>query len=433
MNSKQVLQASLWVMALTFSSVFSALLWHSQGVNAVVLVSLLSSAGLVYKLIVMLLKQQKDVARVLTALANGDPSFGLSSRHPLQQKMQAVAAELKRSRELAEEQVHYLQTVLHHLDLAILVVDDTGNIIQKNPACERLLGGIQQHSDSLGKLGKIIDEVNDHQRLTLSWQRGDHQDMLSVQINRVRIHGQNLKLVSVQSIYIALQAKEQQAYKKLTKVLTHEIANSITPLTSLAQTATGLLPDTLAFDDEDDKQDLQLALATIANRTQHLNQFISQFRQLSQLPKPDLKPISLRTLIESVITLFTPQWQQQKVNFTSNISSDYQLMADPSQIEQVLINLMKNATEAITYKDEKHIGIELKQNRQSQVIVDITDSGQGVQPEVVDMMFVPFFTTKPQGSGIGLSLSHHIMIQHGGDLGYINNTNKGACFRLTFG
>ncbi|QQX80486.1 GHKL domain-containing protein [Shewanella sp. KX20019] len=391
----------------------------------------MSTLGLFWAVIAQFSKQQLQISQVLSAIANGDTSLGLPSRHPLHAKFINVTSQLKHSQIEAQTQAHYLQTLLIHLDIAIIVVSESGDISQKNPASERLLGSLPGNVAQLSHLGECIHRAIKDEKLVISWQKGEHQDRLSVQITCVSIDGKALKLVSIQSIYLALQAKEQQAYKKLTKVLTHEIANSITPLTSLSQTAVTLVPSSLCFDDEEDKQDLQLALDTIANRTQHLDEFIARFRSLSQLPPPNLHVISLSKLVSRTLNLFEHQWQQQRIEVQFDHHSDYQLMADAAQIEQVLINLLKNATEAISQQAEKRIQLRLHQNEQAQVSLDIIDSGAGIAEHVLEMIFVPFFTTKPQGSGIGLSLSRHIMIQHGGDLAYINS-KQGACFRLTF-
>ena len=419
------------LICLNLLILLTSYLWSSQGVTALVMLIGLSSLIMFYVLYAQFSQQQKQVSQMLSAIANGDTSLGLSSHHPFRAQFEQVNQQLKHSEVKAQSQAHYLQTLLTHLDIAVLVIDSQGNIIQKNPASERLLGLLPDNISKLSQLGLCIQQAIKNQRFNLSWQKGEHQDRLSVQITCVNINGKELKLVTIQSIYLALQAKEQQAYKRLTKVLTHEIANSITPLTSLSQTAVTLIPEQLSFGDEEDKQDLLLALDTIAKRTAHLNHFIGRFRSLSQLPEPNLQIVSLTELIDRSLKLFEAQWQQQGVNAEVNYESDYSLMADAVQIEQVLINLLKNATEAVSTLPDKHIKLSLQQNSHAQVNLDVIDNGLGVAEHVLDMIFVPFFTTKPKGSGIGLSLSRHIMVQHGGDLTYVNIPNA-ACFRMTF-
>ncbi|MGB0893830.1 MAG: sensor histidine kinase [Parashewanella sp.] len=432
MSFNPALKQTARLVLFSFSLLSLVYLWSQQGISAIVIVLLLVNTVLGCALINPLQKQQTQLRNLLNAIVNGDPTLGLPASHPLRQQMVQVNNSLKYSRQQAEQQSHYLQTLMVHLEQAILVVDEAGNIIQKNPASERLLGQLPENVSQLQQLGDCITQTRQQQKFTIPWKKGEHNDTLSVQVNCVNINNQSLKLVSIQSIHLALQAKEQHAYKKLTKVLTHEIANSITPLASLAQTANTLLPKTLTFEDEEDKQDLQLALQTINNRTQHLDEFIARFRSLSQLPAPKLEICSLKILVEQVVHLFQAQLAAYKIDLRLSLNHDYQLMADASQIEQVLINLLKNAIEAVDKQKDKWIAIELTQNAQAQVMLDISDSGEGIEPHVQEVIFVPFFTTKPTGSGIGLSLSRQIMIQHGGDLTYISKPETNACFRLLF-
>lgn len=381
-------------------------------------------------------QSKNQIIQVINALANNDPSLGLTHADPLSKKLAQLRDQIQHSRLEAEVQAQYLQTLLIHLDISILVVDDNDNILHKNPASERLLGHLTDNINPLAKLGELISQAKTSQRVTLSWQNGEHSDTLSVHISCCEIQGKSLKVVSIQSIYQALIAKEQQAYKQLTRVLTHEVANSITPLASLAETAIGLLPDKLLFTDSEDKDDLYEALNTLANRTSHLSAFIKSFHQITSLPKPNLIEINLPHLIEGVLSLFKSQAKAENITLIWQDQTSSLVMADGAQLEQAMINIIKNAIEAISTSQQKEITLRLYQsnlNSRQQVLLDIEDSGPGIAPHVIEQVFVPFFTTKKQGSGIGLSLSRQIMIQHGGDLNYIDKEKNGACFRLAFG
>ncbi|MGB1298707.1 MAG: sensor histidine kinase, partial [Psychrobium sp.] len=214
-------------------------------------------------------------------------------------------------------------------------------------------------------------------------------------------------------------------------------ANSITPLSSLAQTAHTLMPEQLVFDEEEDKADLAEVLLTISNRTNHLNNFIRSFNQISSLPAPDLKEIDVNILIKRVIALFKAQTTSEQITLSFYSDTSCLLMADVAQIEQSIINIIKNSLDAVADAPKKLVQLNLYQkvisSGRQQLILDIEDYGPGVALHVVEQIFVPFFTTKKSGSGIGLSLSRQIMLQHGGDLQYIDKENIGACFRLSFG
>jgi two-component system nitrogen regulation sensor histidine kinase NtrY len=411
-------------------------LYLQQGFSAVVIILMLTTFLTALKLLSFHQQSKKQIIQVINALANNDPTLGLTHSDPLAEKLAQLRDKIQDSRLEAEVQAQYFQTLLIHLDISILVVDDNDNILHKNPASERLLGHLTDKISPLAKLGELISQTNTSQRVTLSWQHGEHSDTLSVHISCCEIQGKSLKVVSIQSIYQALIAKEQQAYKQLTRVLTHEVANSITPLASLAETALDLLPEDLVFTDNEDKADLTEALSTLANRSSHLSNFIKSFHQITALPKPNLIEVNLVDLIEGVLNLFKGQIKAEdiKLNWTAQTSS--LVMADGAQLEQAIINILKNAIEAISTSKQKDISITLYQSNQharQQVLLDIEDSGPGIAKHVKEQVFVPFFTTKNKGSGIGLSLSRQIMIHHGGDLNYIDKDNSGACFRLAFG
>jgi len=425
-----------WLIAFSLLLLSCQYLYLQQGLSAVVNILILTAFLTAIKLLSFHQKSKNQIIQVINALANNDPTLGLMHSDPLSEKLSQLREQIQHSRLEAEVQAQYLQTLLIHLDISILVVDDNDNILHKNPASERLLGHLTDSIIPLAKLGELISQTNTSQRITLSWQHDEHSDTLSVHISCCEIQGKSLKVVSIQSIYQALIAKEQQAYKQLTRVLTHEVANSITPLASLAETAIDLLPDELVFTDSEDKDDIFEALSTLANRTSHLSAFIKSFHQITSLPKPNLIEVNLVPLVEGVISLFKGQVNAENIKLNWLVESSSLVMADGAQLEQAMINIIKNAIEAISTSERKEITVKLyqtTQNSREQVLLDIEDSGAGIAKHVIEQVFVPFFTTKNNGSGIGLSLSRQIMIQHGGDLNYIDKKNSGACFRLAFG
>ncbi|MDP2561629.1 PAS domain-containing sensor histidine kinase [Psychrobium sp. 1_MG-2023] len=430
------------IIALIASSIMLSSIFISRGLSATALMMLLIVVALSGHLLVLFKRQHQQSQQVILALANGDSTLGLARHHPMRQQFEQVKLQMQQARFDAEQQAQFLQALLIHIDLAVLVCDEQGHIIESNPAVSRLLGlkftTDDGHLSQLGGIGNVLQKAQTNMRTTLQWQVGEQQDTLSIQLTIAQIQGQTRRIVSLQSIHDQLVHKEQQAYKRLTKVLTHEIANSITPLSSLAATCEGLLPDELCFDEQEDKEDLQLALTTLASRTQHLSDFIARFRQVSSLPKPTLKPHDLTESLESTLALHQQQAKEQGIKLTLKLECQQLVMIDSAQIEQVLINLVKNSIEALAIQsqqcesEEPEVTIILAKNSKQQLYVEVSDNGMGVAAHVVEMIFVPFFTTKQQGSGIGLSLSKQIMVSHGGDLIYLKR-ESGACFRCLFG
>ena len=439
MQSHWILASNL--TALIGLNLLACYLLLQHGLSASLFLLGLINIGMIGHIFNLFKHQQRQAEMVIRALANGDSTLGLGQQHPMRQQFEQVKKQMQTARFNAEQQAQFLQALLIHVDLAVLVCDDDGQVIESNPAVSKLLGQPVKQLSDLGAIGELILTAEHNLRTTSPWQHGEQQDTLSVQLSIATIQGKTRRVVSLQSIHDQLQHKEQQAYKRLTKVLTHEIANSITPLSSLAQTCTALLPNELCFSDTEDKQDLQLALNTLASRTQHLGEFITRFRQISSLPKTNLAPVQLGDVLERIITLFQQQAQAQHITLALEVKSPQLVLLDSSQIEQVLINLVKNALEVLALQHQHAstttakpaaITLTLGQNSAQQVYIDVADTGPGIAEHVLEMIFVPFFTTKQQGSGIGLSLSRQIMLNHGGDLVYLAKA-QGACFRCVFG
>ena len=420
----------------------------SIGVSATWLLILVISISVISSLLTLFKRQDQQLIQVIRALANGDNSLGFSANHPMRQSFEGVKQQMQSARFVAEQKSEFLKALLIHIDLAVIVCDAQGNIIESNPAVARLLGKSAVHLNELSHIGTLILVAQKNVHSTVQWLHGEQQDTLTLQVSIAEIQGQTRKIVTLQSIHELLLNKEQQAYKRLTHVLTHEVANTITPLASIAQTCQGLIPKSLSFIDEENKQDLTLALNTLAARTQYLGEFIASFRQISSLPLPNLVPTQLATILARIEMLHRQQLSECNTTLTIDIQKQQLVMLDSAQIEQVLINLIKNSIEAVKLNNNQQgdfkggllgnnavqskISLTVALNKAQQLYIEVADNGAGIVENVIEMVFVPFFTTKQQGSGIGLSLSRQIMINHGGDLVYLTRP-KGACFRCLFG
>ncbi len=414
------------------------------GMSSTWLLILVISITLIASLLTSFKRQDQQIIQVVRALANGDNTLGFSVHHPMRQHFEGVKQQMQSARFDAEQQSEFLKALLVHINLAVIVFDVEGNVIESNPAVAKLLGKSVGHLNELSHIGTIILAAHKNLQSTVQWQHGEQEDTLTLQVSIAEIQGQERKIVTLQSIHELLLNKEQQAYKRLTHVLTHEVANTITPLASIAQTCQSLIPKNLNFIDEENKQDLTLALNTLASRTQYLGEFIASFRQISSLPLPNLMPSQLDIILARIEILHRQQLHECNTTLTIDIQNQQLVMLDSAQIEQVLINLIKNAIEAVkshseqqlrlvdNYEIKNQISLTVGQNKTQQLYVEIADNGAGIGEHVREMIFVPFFTTKQQGSGIGLSLSRQIMSNHGGDLVYLTR-EQGACFRCIFG
>jgi len=444
LNNRPTLLLVINLVALLACVALLTRVYNTIGMSSTLLLVLVISISLMASLLTCFKRQDQQLIQVVRALANGDNTLGFSDNHPMRQHFEGVKQQMQSARFVAERQSEFLKALLVHVDLAVIVFDVEGNIIESNPAVAKLLGQSVDHINELSHIGTIISAAKKNLQSTVQWQHGEQEDTLTLQVSIAEIQGQERKIVTLQSIHELLLNKEQQAYKRLTHVLTHEVANTITPLASIAQTCQGLIPKTLSFIDEEAKQDLTLALNTLASRTQYLGEFIASFRHISSLPMPKIVPTQLATILTRIEILHRQQLIESNTRLTIDIQNKQLVMLDSAQIEQVLINLIKNAIEAVkshsnqqlnlvkNYVVKNHISLTVAQNKAQQLYVEVADNGAGIGEHVIEMIFVPFFTTKRQGSGIGLSLSRQIMINHGGDLVYLTR-EKGACFRCVFG
>lgn len=355
-----------------------------------------------------------------------------------------VVKDFERMRREKEEQYLALQTILHHVSIGLLSFDANGNVDFINPAARRLLG--IANVLSLKNLGKeytdlvvAIQKRAEEGQILVKLVVQDEILQLAVSKTRFRQQGRELTLVSLQNIVGELEEQEVIAWQKLIRVLTHEIMNSVAPITSLAQTVSGLLMSDIPQNpDEQDEflGDIRHAVETISRRSEGLLAFVENYRRLSRVPEPNFAVVSLRDLFLRLQQLFQHQFLSEAIEFQYNISpNNLEILGDEALLEQVFINLLQNAVHAIqanhTSKN-KHIYINAFQSPIGRVCIDLQDSGTGIVPEALDKIFVPFFTTKPDGSGIGLSVARQVIRKHGASMTVSSVVGQGTTFHIRF-
>jgi nitrogen fixation/metabolism regulation signal transduction histidine kinase len=268
--------------------------------------------------------------------------------------------------------------------------------------------------------------------------KGANELYLTIQATELRIRGNDVKLLTMQNIQPELQKQELEAWQNLTRVLRHEIMNSITPISSLTSTLKDILNHDLTRKEnhyelkEEATEDLKEGLSTIENRSKGLIKFIDAYREYTSLPVPKVKSIKLKSLVEKVAMLMRQEMKKHSIDFHHTCNSEYlTLQIDEEMIEQVLINLLKNAAEAVSGAPNPVIELTGVYDG-NQIKIEVTDNGPGIIPEAIDHIFVPFYTTKKSGSGIGLSLSRQIMQLHHGTLIVESEPGVRTIFTLRF-
>jgi signal transduction histidine kinase len=261
---------------------------------------------------------------------------------------------------------------------------------------------------------------------------------LAVYASQFKLRGQKFTLVSLQNIQSELEEKEMEAWQNLIRVLTHEIMNSVTPIASLASTVNDLLTDSpnqekpIERIDTEIISDVRGALQTIEKRSHGLLNFVDAYRNLTRIPRPNLQIVSLSEFFSRLKKLMHSQITEGSIDLQVHIEPDnLQLAADPELIEQVLINLLLNAIEAVAKQPNPVIKIFAKLDDKGRITIQVIDNGTGISEEIAEKIFIPFFTTKKKGSGIGLSLSRQIMRMHRGSLGVLSKKGE-TIFTLKF-
>jgi signal transduction histidine kinase len=333
-----------------------------------------------------------------------------------------------------EEQYQYLQKILELVDTGILSYDQNGNVGWINEAFKRMMNvPYLRNISSLEKRDSIVYQV------IINLENGNSQ---LVKINQKQVllakttflnDNTETNLIAFQNVNEAIEDTEAQAYQKLLRVMTHEIMNSVAPIASLAETMEKTIARRKGGKSEDEFDDIVLGISTIRKRSENLLKFADTYRQLAKVSITSFSEFYIRDLFEGVEILLENQIEQKNIEFDVVIK-DFNLMieGDMVLIEQVLINLIINAIDAVKAQENPKVTLLAFLSNQEQIVIEVRDSGIGMSPDLMDKIFVPFFTSKPNGSGIGLSLSKQIMALHKGTITVTSIEGQGTTFRLGF-
>lgn len=304
-----------------------------------------------------------------------------------------------------QKQEHFYRLLLEEVPSGVLAWDDSGKIRIANSAALSLLN---------------CDSLTNYPQLELLLQQEESPKRFSISQNRIKLQEETITLLSIQDIGDQLSEKESESWNKLSHVLTHEIMNTIAPILSLSQTLS-------AYPELPEKAIRGLQI--IHAQSERLMEFTESFRHLSYLPQPDKKPFSLSNLLLNLKELLHTDFQENRITFTLQcLPESISMEGDESQLSQVFLNLLKNAMQALEGNTRGIISISAEQNEQ--VTIYITDNGSGIPLEIQEKVFIPFFTTKPEGTGIGLSLCKEMIRRHEGHLTIHESRPGRTVFRI---
>jgi len=341
-----------------------------------------------------------------------------------------------------ETQYHYLQKILELVDTGILSYEqETGEIGWINEAFKNLIGvpylktihSLEKREEALYK--EIVKlKPGDAKIITVT--RNQQQVKILVTASVLRSEEKIYKLVAFQNVSEALDETESKAWQKLLNVMTHEIMNSVAPISSLADTLKNRLksPEIASAVASGELEDLELGIDTIKRRSEGLLKFTESYRSLNKITKLDLNKILVRNLFESLNSLMRPSLEKKHIELEIILRDPaLTVEADLNLIEQVLINLVVNAIEAVKERETPRITLSAETQANNKIWVKVTDNGMGMPPELIDKIFIPFFSTRKSGSGVGLSLCKQIMLLHKGNIQVQSASGVGSTFILQFG
>jgi two-component system nitrogen regulation sensor histidine kinase NtrY len=410
---------------------------------AAILIGLLV-AGQVVGLFRTVDRTNRDLARFFDSVRFDDFSQTFRGKSPggsfaeLHGALALVIEAFRTARADKEEQALYLQTVVQHIGIGLLVFQPDGEVELVNDAARRLLKirqlkNIRSLEATYPALAEAFLRLKPRERRLVKVEAGDDQLQLLLHAAEFKQRGRDLTLVSIQDIRGELEEREIEAWQKLIRVLTHEIMNSMTPISSLATTVEGLIEKSCPVAEPESLDDIRGALRTIQRRSEGLLHFVDGYRNLARISKPDLAFFPAADLFAQVAQLLGARLDESGVRLeTGSTPARLEVLADPDLMEQVLINLVLNACDAVRGRPQPRIEMTASLDERGRPVIQVRDNGQGIAPENLDKIFVPFFSTKEGGSGIGLSLSRQIMRLHGGSISASSKPGLETVFTLRF-
>lgn len=346
-----------------------------------------------------------------------------------------VIKDFQNIRSEKEEQNLILQNILQHINVGLLVFKSDGEIIIHNTAFKNFFRlqnskNINDHARYHPEISELFNELKEKEKIL--FKRVQDEDILQLAIFKTNfnLQGESLTLLTVYDIQPELDENEMESWQKLIRVLTHEIMNSITPISSLSGTLKTMMKTSESITSNLD--DILAAINSIERRSFGLIDFVEKYRSLTRIPKPDFAIIRLTEYLPHILKLISPDCTSHNIAIEIKLQQEnIEIVADEGQIEQVLINIIKNACQALSDIDNPKIIIKGLVNEHGNPEIQITDNGPGIIPEVLDKIFIPFYTTKTDGSGIGLSICRQIMRLHRGSI-FVSSIPGATTFYLRF-
>lgn len=363
----------------------------------------------------------------LTFRFNEDPSKVDNTM--LNAALNRIKEILARTKLQAEERERYYQLIMESAQTGLITVNDTGSVYQTNGEALRIFGlqrltHIRQLEQSAPEAARALAAIRPGEKLRISYTTETGEMTLTLRCAEITLEERHRRVISVSDINSEVSEIQVESWSKLSRILTHEIMNSLAPVTSLSQTLLDI--------DRPMDPDIKRGLETISATSRRLVSFVDSYRRFTRIPAPQREPFEVRELIRQAEVLTAASEDSLRIRVDIE-PADTMIYADKVQLGQVAVNLLKNAREAIAGRPDGEIEIRSRIDAAEHVIIEFSNNGGAIPTEVAENIFTPFYTTKPDGSGIGLSISRRIMQLHGGSLRLTCNTDRRVTFTLQIG
>ena len=403
----------------------------------------------VYALITFINSTNRKIAYFFDAIRNEDfplrfpERVAIKSFKELNQSLNRVNGLIQEVHLQLQVREQYYQEILKQASIGIMTYNEKGHILFSNPTLEKLLdhsplNHIKQLMQVDEKLYQLFKDFQPFERKLFQLSNEREQTQLSLKSTPLTLDGKSLLLVVVQDIHKELDEKETESWVRLIRVLTHEIMNTITPIASISESIikyyrnNGKIVQLEELEESQIKNTLK-GLEVIKEQGGNLMDFVQSYRSLLHVPEPNKTIVGGKELLDKIDVLMSARLHDTEVDFQVGCyPEDLEFFIDEKQIAQVLINLAKNALQSVEGIEKGKVRIVAGQDGNGTKYIEVQDNGPGIPPEVMDEIFVPFFTTKSEGTGIGLSLSKRVVQLHGGGIQVRSLPNQETIFRLTF-
>ena len=412
-------------------------------------VCVITTIPIVFNLIRLLNTTNRKMSYFLESIQNNDSMLIFpthisdQSIRELYEGLNKINEQIKQLKIENQQREQYFQTILENVGTGIITCNSKGFVLHANSAVKRMLGlDVLTHINQLERINRTlflaVQQIKPFEQklVSVTSERGTIE--LSLKATSFKIQTDELRLLSVQDIRNELDERELDSWMKLIRVLMHEIMNSIAPITSLSESLSKLftIDGKMVSREQIDEKTISTTargLSVIGEQGNGLIQFVESYRKLTRLPKPDKKIFRVEELVNRMKVLYSSLENSNSVKLTIAVNPpEMELFADENLISQVLLNLLKNALEALNGKTDGMIRIMVKVADNNRPEITVADNGSGIPDEIMEQVFVPFFTTRDNGSGIGLSLSRQIMRLHGGSLQVRSVPAKETVFSMIF-